>query len=199
MGLTANTRFCFETLSQISTANSLSGMVIRTMSYQRSHELHARGARPARGRTAFAKATSRSASMQQRCVVAAAAAASAAPQRWRRTTDKSSSTTTTTTTSKARIIMCRSSSLRRDAGGSSSSSSAGGAASPVLVDSLAHRPELCDSGLPDPDMCLIPEAEEEPPPHVTVRAGPSKKSQVLVRVVSVCLARCRCCLFVCFI
>lgn len=39
----------------------------------------------------------------------------------------------------------------------------------LLEESLEHRAELCDSGLPDPDMCLIPEAEEEPPPHVPVR------------------------------
>jgi len=33
----------------------------------------------------------------------------------------------------------------------------------IVVESLHRRQELCDSGLPDPDMCLIPEAEEEPP------------------------------------
>jgi hypothetical protein len=33
----------------------------------------------------------------------------------------------------------------------------------VVVESLHHRAALCDSGLPDPDMCLVPEAEEEPP------------------------------------
>jgi hypothetical protein len=39
----------------------------------------------------------------------------------------------------------------------------------LIEESLDHRAALCDSGLPDPDMCLIPEAEEEPPPHVPVR------------------------------
>lgn len=38
----------------------------------------------------------------------------------------------------------------------------------LLEESSAHRASLCNSGLPDPDMCLVPEAEEEPPPHVPI-------------------------------
>eukprot|EP00878_Enallax_costatus_P005776 GHUV01006055.1.p1 GENE.GHUV01006055.1~~GHUV01006055.1.p1 ORF type:complete len:300 (+),score=76.53 GHUV01006055.1:133-1032(+) len=38
----------------------------------------------------------------------------------------------------------------------------------VAEESLHERAALCDSGLPDPDMCLIPEAEEEPPKELPV-------------------------------
>ncbi len=39
----------------------------------------------------------------------------------------------------------------------------------LFEESLEHRASLCDSGLPDPDMCLISETEVEPPPHLPVR------------------------------
>lgn len=38
----------------------------------------------------------------------------------------------------------------------------------IVEESLLERAALCDSGLPDPDMCLIPEAEEEPPKELPV-------------------------------
>ncbi|KAF6248339.1 hypothetical protein COO60DRAFT_1289482 [Scenedesmus sp. NREL 46B-D3] len=38
----------------------------------------------------------------------------------------------------------------------------------IVEESLHERAALCDSGLPDPDMCLIPEAEEEPPKELPV-------------------------------
>lgn len=38
----------------------------------------------------------------------------------------------------------------------------------IVEESLHERAALCDSGLPDPDMCLIPEAEEEPPAELPV-------------------------------
>lgn len=50
----------------------------------------------------------------------------------------------------------------------------------LLEESLEHRASLCDSGLPDPDMCLIPEAEEEPPPHVAVTAEAVSRGKWLV-------------------
>lgn len=45
---------------------------------------------------------------------------------------------------------------------------------------MDHRAALCDSGLPDPDMCLIPEAEEEPPPHVPIAAEAWSRGRWLV-------------------
>jgi hypothetical protein len=41
-------------------------------------------------------------------------------------------------------------------------------AAEVLEESLHHRAQLCDSGLPDPDMCLVDEAEEAPPAELGV-------------------------------
>jgi hypothetical protein len=38
----------------------------------------------------------------------------------------------------------------------------------ISTESLHERAALCDSGLPDVDMCLIPEAEEEPPADLPV-------------------------------
>jgi hypothetical protein len=37
----------------------------------------------------------------------------------------------------------------------------------IVVESLHHRSELCDSGLPDPDMCLIPEVGLQAELHST--------------------------------
>ncbi|GBF90066.1 magnesium transporter [Raphidocelis subcapitata] len=53
-------------------------------------------------------------------------------------------------------------------------------ASALIEESLDHRAALCDSGLPDPDMCLIPEAEEEPPPHVPIAAEALSRGRWLV-------------------
>eukprot|EP00877_Chromochloris_zofingiensis_P006404 jgi/Chrzof1/2016/Cz10g29240.t1 len=39
---------------------------------------------------------------------------------------------------------------------------------PCIEESLHKRAQLCDSGLPDPDMCLIDEAEEQPPASLPV-------------------------------
>lgn len=38
----------------------------------------------------------------------------------------------------------------------------------IVEESLHERAALCDSGLPDPDMCLIPETEEAPPRELSV-------------------------------
>eukprot|EP00882_Tetradesmus_deserticola_P004211 GHRQ01004447.1.p1 GENE.GHRQ01004447.1~~GHRQ01004447.1.p1 ORF type:complete len:305 (+),score=30.85 GHRQ01004447.1:262-1176(+) len=64
--------------------------------------------------------------------------------------------------------------LRDDIGAASTRVTIGPAQSSVeealhiVEESLHERAALCDSGLPDPDMCLIPEAEEEPPQKLPV-------------------------------
>ena len=50
----------------------------------------------------------------------------------------------------------------------------------VVVDSLLRRGELCNSGLPDPEMCTIPEAEQAPPPQVAVLEEAAARSRWLL-------------------
>jgi hypothetical protein len=59
----------------------------------------------------------------------------------------------------------------------------------LLEESSAHRASLCDSGLPDPDMCLVPEAEEEPPAHVPVRTKRRREPGLLDAACAACAAR----------